>query len=48
LKEKIIRGEEVNMDEFDEIVNRLENQTGELSSIVGFEKRKLEKYLATN
>ncbi|MCU0327091.1 MAG: AAA family ATPase [Spirosomaceae bacterium] len=48
LKEKIIKGEDVDMGEFDEIMNRLENQTGELSSIVGFEKRKLEKYLNKN
>ncbi len=48
LKEQIIKGEEVNINDFDEIVSRLENQTGELSSIIGFEKRKLEKYLNKN
>lgn len=47
-KEQIIKGDVVDMKEFEEVVNRLENQTGELSSIIGFEKRKLEKYLNKN
>lgn len=47
-KEQIIKGDVVDMKEFEEVVNKLENQTGELSSIIGFEKRKLEKYLNKN